>query len=348
MTSLRTQLGENWPDAARLLAAAMLAYALAQALQLREAHWAVLTALVTARGHAGGTARAGFERLAATIAGAALATAAASARHALQINQAVILFAALAPLCLLVAVRPNYRGAPVAALIVLSAGPAAGLGPLGTALLRTAEIAVGAIASVLVSALVFPSRSRMRPRAHAATILRSISRWLRLLSGGDTGGQDRTEPLREAIRKELRDLTILAHTSGWRKLQDRELAHLLKIVSAVNADVGFLARALARKPLEGVAQALRDPLDDTLHALADAFEQSAEILVENKPPPSRDAIDAAMKNLAATARDAGERIESRHVHALLYLVGALAVDLRMLAAISGDAEVLTNESGVLS
>jgi len=333
MTSLQTQLSENWPDAARLLAAAMLAYALAQALQLHEAHWAVLTALVTARGHAGGTARAGFERLAATIAGAALATAAASARHALQINQAVILFIALAPLCLLVALRPNYRGAPVAALIVLSAGPAAGLGPLGTALLRTAEIAIGAIASVLVSALVFPSRSKARPKAHAATILRLISRWLRLLCGGDGAGEDRTEPLREAIRKELRELTILAHTSGWRKLQDRDLARLLKIVSAMNADAGFLAR----KPLDGVAQALREPLDDVLQKQADAFEQSAEALVRSTPTPSRDAIDAALKMLAASARDVADNVEARHVHALLYLLRVLTGDLEHLSAMLSNA-----------
>lgn len=338
MTSLRSQLRENWPDAARLLAAAMLAYALARALGLHEAHWAVLTALVTARGHAGGTARAGVERLVATIAGAALATAAASARHAFQIDQALILFVALAPLCLLVAVRPNYRGAPVAALIVLSAGPAAGLGPLGTALLRTGEIAIGAVASVLVSAVVFPSRGKARPRGHAAAILRSVSRWLRLLSAGDGVGEDCTEVLRETIRKELRELTILAHTSGWRKLQDRDLARLLKIVSAVNADTGFLARALARKPLDRVAQVLREPLDGVLDALAAAFERSADALGGSAAAPSREEVGAALKNLAAKARDAADGVEARHVHALLYVVGALAADVGLLAAITGEAE----------
>jgi uncharacterized membrane protein YccC len=349
MTSLRTQLRENWPDAARLLAAAMLAYALARALGLHEAHWAVLTALITARGHAGGTARAGLERLAATIAGAALATAAASARHAFAIDQAVVLFAALAPLCLLVAVRPNYRGAPVAALIVLSAGPAAGLGPLGTALLRTGEIAIGAVASVLVSAVVFPSRGKARPRAHAATILRFVSRWLRQLSGSDGPGEDRTEALREAIRKELRELTILAHTSGWRKLQDRDTARLLKIVSAVHADTGFLARALARKPLEGVAQSLREPLDSVLDALAAAFEQGADALGGSAPAPSREAVDAALKALAAKARETADRIEPRHAHALVYVVGALATDVGLLASIAGEAEAQqTPQSTALS
>src|SRR5438445_797509 len=56
-TDWRALVRENWPDAVRLFAAALLAYLLARLLGLREVHWAVLTALITARGHAGGHAR---------------------------------------------------------------------------------------------------------------------------------------------------------------------------------------------------------------------------------------------------------------------------------------------------
>ena len=50
----RVRLWETWPDAVRLLSGAMLAYVLARLLSLHEVQWAVLTALITARGHAGG------------------------------------------------------------------------------------------------------------------------------------------------------------------------------------------------------------------------------------------------------------------------------------------------------
>jgi len=80
----RAQLRENWPDAVRLFAAALLAYVLARLLGLHEVHWAVLTALITARGHAAGTARAGLERLIATVAGALLATACCCSPHSLR------------------------------------------------------------------------------------------------------------------------------------------------------------------------------------------------------------------------------------------------------------------------
>jgi hypothetical protein len=54
--SWRRRMRSGLPDAVRMLIAAMLAYALAHALQLREAHWAVLSALITGRAQAGGTA----------------------------------------------------------------------------------------------------------------------------------------------------------------------------------------------------------------------------------------------------------------------------------------------------
>lgn len=330
----RARLAETWPDAARLLAGAMLAYLIARMLALHEVHWAVLTALITTRGHAGGTARAGMERLLATVAGAGLAIAAAWLRHAGAVDSGVILFLALAPLCLLVAVKPNYRGAPVAALIVLSAGPAAGLGPFDTALLRTAEIAIGALAAMVVSAVVFPSRRRAKPRAHAAAILRLLARWLRIAFAEERGGDARADRLREEIRHELRELTILSLTSGWKKRQDEELERLLKVVSGLNADVGFLVRAVARKPLAPVVAELRMPVREIAGALAEAIETLAAAASAQGPEThGGDDIEGRFKTLAAAARDASERIEPRHVHALTYLLHTVASDLGNVAAV---------------
>jgi uncharacterized membrane protein YccC len=234
------------PDAARMLCAAMLAYALAHALQLREAHWAVLSALITGRAQAGGTARAGVERLVATIAGAALA-AGVAALHAWQIDGAVLLFAVLAPLCVLATVKPAYRTAPVAALIVLSSGLIAGSGPLGTAILRTTEIALGSLASIAVSLVVFPKRTQAKAAQHAAAILHRLAQWLRNMTHDDAPA---IEKLREELRAELRELTVLAHTAGWRRRRDAHTARLLRALMALQGDVGFVARSVARKPLQ--------------------------------------------------------------------------------------------------
>lgn len=334
----RTRLAETWPDAVRLLAGAMLAYLLARVLHLHEAHWAVLTALITSRGHAGGAARAGVERLLATVAGAGIAIGAAWLRHTWHIDSGIILFLALAPLCLLVAVKPNYRGAPVAALIVLSAGPAAGLGPLDTALLRTGEIALGALAAMIVSALVFPARGRARPRAHAAAVLHLLGRWLRIAFAHAETDAKALDRLREEIRHELRELTILAHTSGWKKMQDKQLERLLKCVSALNADVGFLVRAVARKPLAQVVEVLRAPVDEVAQSLIAAVERVGAAMSKDAAVAADTQIEAKLKALALAARTEAERVEPRHVHTLIFLFGTIGTDLGYLRAMLGPAQ----------
>ncbi len=334
----RAQLRENWPDAVRLFAGALLAYLLAHLLGLREVHWAVLTALITARGHAGGTARAGLERLIATVAGAVLAVLVAYVRHSFEVDSGILLFAALAPLCLLVAVKPAYRGAPVAALIVLSAHPAIGSGPLATAILRTIEIAIGALACMLVAAFVFPSRARARARAHAAAALRLLAHGLRGMFVSDDAEGARFEALREPIRHELRELTILAQTSGWRKYADPEITRLLRLIYALNGDVSYLARAIARKPLVPVVVALQAPAHVIGESLATTCEQSAVSLVESSDT-NIDVLDAALAQFAEIAR-ADKEVSPPSREALIFLLRTVVLDLRRLsepANLSGQA-----------
>jgi len=278
----RRRLRDGLPDAARMLLAAMLAYALAHLLQLREAHWAVLTALITGRAQAGGTARAGAERLFATIAGAALAASVAALR-AWHVDGAVLLFGVLAPLCLLVAVQPAFRTAPVAALIVLSSGLIAGTGPFVTAVLRTTEIALGSLCSVLVSMLVFPTRARAKSREQAATILHRLAEWLRRLRDDSTD----TEQLREQLRTDLRELIVLARTAGWRKRQDNEAARLGRALMALQGDAGFLARALARKPLRDMDETSANALHAQIANLAGALDAVATAAQGKGELPSR-------------------------------------------------------------
>lgn len=325
----RAHLRDNWPDAVRLFAAALLAYLLARLLGLREVHWAVLTALITARGHAGGTARAGVERLVATIAGAMLAMLVAYVRHIFDVDSGFLLFAALAPLCLLVAVKPAYRGAPVAALIVLSAHPAAGTGPLATAVLRTGEIALGAFACVLVAAVVFPSRARARARAHAATALRLLAHGLREMFASENAPGARFEALREPIRHELRELTILAQTSGWRKYADPEIARLLRLTYALNGDIAYLARAVARKPLAPVVAALQRPAQTVGESLAAGCEQAAMALVDAVDIDLA-ALDAAIAQFAEAAR-ADKEAQPASREALIFVLRNVVLDLHRLS-----------------
>jgi len=317
----RRRLRAGLPDAARMLAAAMLAYALAHLLQLREAHWAVLSALITGRAQAGGTARAGVERLLATIVGAALAATVAAAR-AWQIDGAVLLFGVLAPLCLLATLKPGYRTAPVAALIVLSSGLIAGSGPLGTAILRTTEIALGALASVAVSLLVFPSRADAKINDQVASILHHLAAWLRHLVGAaDVDGDDK---LREALRTELREFGVLAHTANWRKRHDARAMRLLRVLTALHGDIGFVARTATRKSLRVDAQAA--DFAALLTRIAAQLDAVASAAANGTPLPSAEELHGAIKAFAA-ARAANER------EVPLFLLRSIAVGLAHVCAV---------------
>jgi len=295
--SLRRRIRAGLPDAARMLIAAMAAYLIAHLLQLREAHWAVLSALITGRAQAGGTARAGAERLLATVIGAALAAAVAAVR-AWHVDGALLLFAVLAPLCLLATVKPAYRTAPIAALIVLSSGAIAGAGPLGTAIVRTSEIAIGALTSIAVALIVFPARARAKAREHAAAILHRLAQWLRLLPDADPRV---TETLRDELRAELRELTVLAQTSGWRKQRDGESQRLLRALMALQGDIGFLARATARKPLRDSLDTCVNEFRATLAGIATLTDDIGSAAISGAALPSAVQMRAPFKDFSAAA-----------------------------------------------
>jgi len=328
----QNRLRAGAPDAVRMLLGAMLAYAVARGLALHEAYWAVLTALITGRAQAGGTARAGAERLIATVAGAALAASVAAAR-AWQVDPGILLFAVLAPLCLLVALRPGLRTAPVAALIVLSSGPVAGAGPLGTAIVRTTEIALGALCSLLVAAVVFPARGTARARDSAVTLLHRMAELLRV-----RGDAARAEPLREQLRADLRELGVLARSSGWRRRAGGPGERLLGALMVLHGDLGFLLRALTRRPLRELDDAHAAALDARLATLAARFDAVAQTVARGTA-----AIDAEAPPAPAPERgDAGNPIAEY----LLRTVGAsLASVARVLEAPSAAPRPAASEPG---
>lgn len=80
MRPLLARLGQRWPDALRMVASGLIAFALSSfVLRLPESMWAVLTALIVSRPDMQGAVGAGIGRLAGTIFGAAIAVRCRSA-----------------------------------------------------------------------------------------------------------------------------------------------------------------------------------------------------------------------------------------------------------------------------
>ena len=67
---------------------------------------------------------------------------------------------ALVPLTLVAALRPNYRIAPLTAVIVLLTPGAQQLGPLGSAFYRIFEITLGSVVGLGVSLVLLPARAQ--------------------------------------------------------------------------------------------------------------------------------------------------------------------------------------------
>lgn len=229
----------DWRDPLRLVVAAILAYTAAQALRLPEFYWAVLTALIVTRPGVGATMQAGGARLAGTVGGAALAALVAGSR-AWHPPEILLLVAVLLPLGVLITWLPDWRTAPIAAVIVLSSGPV-GASPWHAALLRIGEIALGAVIGIAVSWLLLPSRAV--PRA-ARLLGRCLGRLAAMLDATVAGDAVRAETEREAARDALRALVLVGRSAPWERADKAALAQTAKRATRLYNDMAFLVRVI--------------------------------------------------------------------------------------------------------
>jgi uncharacterized membrane protein YccC len=139
---------ELWQVLAIVLAT-LLSFLIASWLNLAEPFWSVITAAIVARITARGAVRVAIFRLLGTLAGALFGLVLAFARGS-GMPEPVLLVLLVAPLGLLVVLRPELRAALIAGIIVFSA--AAHLAsPIAPALARIMEVGLGAIIAALVS-----------------------------------------------------------------------------------------------------------------------------------------------------------------------------------------------------
>jgi uncharacterized membrane protein YccC len=174
----------SWTEgafAARLVIAAAASLFAGDLMTHGHGFSAVISALIVVRPYQQGALRAGLWRLAATLLGVGLAFVAVAARDA-GLNDYVRLLIALVPLSLLVAYDSNYRGALIAAVLVIAAPgghDAAGGGldvTVRVALGRAEVVALGSVIGIAVSLLVLP-------QPHARVVARKAFRALDAMVG---------------------------------------------------------------------------------------------------------------------------------------------------------------------
>ena len=167
----------------------LLAYVLAEFFALPQGYWAVFSAIIVMQASVGGSVKATIDRVIGTIGGAVAGGAVGYlVPHHSVFSLGVALVIALAPLTLVAALWPNYRIAPLTAVIVLLTPGAQQLGPVNSAIYRIVEITLGSFVGLGVSLVLLPARAHglvISTAAHALSLLADLlGEWLAVLAGG--------------------------------------------------------------------------------------------------------------------------------------------------------------------
>jgi uncharacterized membrane protein YccC len=290
--------------------AGLLAYVLAELLALPRAYWAVFSAIIIVQASVGGSVRATIDRVIGTIGGAVAGGAVGCLLpHDSALSRGVALVIALVPLTLVAALRPNYRIAPLTAVIVLLTPGAQQLGPLGSAFDRIFEIALGSFVGLGVSLVLFPARAHGLLVGTAAGMLGNLAdllgNWLAVLAG--SGDRARITQLHDDIRAGIARLEIAAGEA--RHERQTYLSHefdpdpLVRTIFRLRNDAVMIGRAAAEPLPEPIVARLRAPLEQVSEAAQRFLRACAEALRERTNPPALDAVEQALATFTATIEE---------------------------------------------
>lgn len=291
MTQALQRIGGFWHDGrwragAQLAAAVGLAWGVAMAMRLPESFWAVMSVLIVMRPSAGGTLGAGGERLRGTAGGALFGLAGVYLQHL----GAPVLATTLATVMLLAfagAALPGFRSAPVAALLILSAGAIPGHSALDVALLRMLQIGIGVGVALAVALVASEYRAGPRFDAGCAALLRGMARRMAALAALGPGGaagppaESEAERANAGARAALARLAVLAGSADlearwWRRGAAEPAAQSCRskaqLAARIFQDAAMLERMLRRMPSGDAAW------QDTARAAASALAAMADAL----------------------------------------------------------------------
>jgi len=292
--------------AARVTAAAVLAFALAKLLGFAHGYWAVITSIIVMQTSVGGSLKVALDRLLGTLAGALWGAAVAVlVPHATTTGLAGAMVAAIAPLALLAALKPNFKVAPITAFIVLVPLSGTGGPPLTYALERILEISIGSVVGMATSLLVLPARAHqvlVRVAAKAADLNADL---MVALFAGLTG--DAGRPGLRAQHAVIRKTLAQAETVVEEALRERKSyltdspdpEPLVRTLYRIRHDLVMVGRAAAKQlpavlasRLEPKLLAVRDAGSALLRAMAQALRTKGEA-------PSLAPFEAALRGYVA-------------------------------------------------
>ena len=217
------------------------------------------------------------------------------------------LIVAVGPLAVLATFSPGFRIAPITAIIVLLSTVGVTLGPVGFAVERVLEVALGCAVGLAVSVLIVPARaydSVLRVAGQTATLLGEqlealADIWNR--SGFDVSA------LPTEIRQTLGTLEMLSSEAA-RERRSRladgpDPEPLSRTLARLHVDVSTLGRILTEPLSEEVHQRLAEPWSDVARAAARLLRHIGQALPARQPPTSLDPVVKAIAAYEAAVAD---------------------------------------------
>jgi uncharacterized membrane protein YccC len=287
----------------RVLAAALLTFAAAELLGLKQGYWAVLTAIIVTQASLGGSLKAIFERLLGTIGGAVSGIAATLiVPRTGPLTSGLALLLALAPVSVLVAFKPAYRVAPVTVVIVVlgSAGPAVWSG-----LARTFEIGFGVAIALAVALLVLPSRAHALLPEAARDALAAIARQIAVLLDdlAEPPDDEIVLPLHDRIRGAIERADGIAREAARERASRMTDAPdpkpLVRTLRRVSHDLVMIARVRATALPDPICAALAPPAADVSAAVKGFIAEMEAALAGRGEIPSIAGVDEAVQQYGA-------------------------------------------------
>src|SRR2546430_1500436 len=291
---------------ARIVLAAVAAYAIARALHLMLPLWAVLTSLIVTQMSVGRSLKATRDYMLGTVGGAVYGGAIAMLiPHSGEGGLLALLVLAVAPMAFIGAINPSLSAATVTAVIVLLVPAMNHANPLDSTIDRLFEVTVGALTGLVVSFLVLPSRAISQIRINSAQLLELLAAAFAELLAGLTRGldNDALHRIQDGIGTAMASL----HATGLEAERERathlssgpDTGPLLRTVQRLRHDVVMIGRASV-VPLPANVQArLARPLSDVSSAIVDYMRAASIALRNGSGAVDIQPVDAALQAYAA-------------------------------------------------
>ncbi len=308
LSSLRTQVLEHRAQlglSLRATIAALTAFALSHLLNVPLPLWTVLTAVILTQVTFGRSVKATIDYLVGTVGGAIYAgVVAVVIPHSDIVSLVAVLAIVVAPLALLGAINPSFSTATFTGVLVLMVPGIAHVGPIESAVDRVLEVAVGGVAALGVSLLVFPARAHSLAIESAAQMLDLAARSMTDLFAGFMQPLDTAEigRIQDSIGQMVARTGAIAAEARHERIgflvAEPDPGPLLRTLLRLRHDLVMIGRAAA-EPLPETLQARLGPvLARVAESIADHLRRTGEALAARRAPSPLDVAEIAFDDYA--------------------------------------------------